>query len=58
MSKSVQNCVILTPTNNDLLDLNHKVLQKLPAPTTNYLSCDRAIADSEEESLNYPDRIP
>ena len=46
--------VILTPKNDSSLKMNDKILERLPGSQREFLSCDRAICDNEEESQNYP----
>jgi hypothetical protein len=46
--------VILTPTNDETLKLNNRVIEKLPGEEKVYFSTDRATCDNEEESVIYP----
>ena len=46
--------VILTPKNDTSLKLNDEILKKLVGVPTEFLSCDKALCDDEEESQNYP----
>jgi hypothetical protein len=53
--KAITNTVILTPTNENELKLNDKVLKtKVPGQVKVYVSADRAICDNVEEGDNYP----
>ena len=46
--------IILTPKNDMSLKLNEKILQRFPGQEVEFLSCDRALCDSDEEGQNYP----
>ena len=46
--------VILTPKNDTSLKLNEEILDKLDGVSYEFLSCDRALCDDEEEAQNYP----
>ncbi|XP_066919678.1 uncharacterized protein [Clytia hemisphaerica] len=46
--------VILTPTNLDALNVNEKILTRLPGDATTCLSFDSIVSDSEEEIALYP----
>lgn len=45
---------ILTPKNDTSLKLNDEILQRLPGQVRTFLSSDRALCDTDEESQNYP----
>ena len=46
--------VILTPKNDTSLKLNEEILDKLDGVSYEFLSCDRALCDDQEEAQNYP----
>ena len=50
----ISSTVILNPTNESALKLNNKVIKKVPGPSKNYVSADKAICDDEIEANKYP----
>ena len=46
--------VILTPTNDDALEINEKILNRLPGDVRTYFSFDSVAADTQEERDLYP----
>ena len=48
------NRVILTPTNQDALELNNQILEQLPGETRTYFSIDSVVSDDRAEVDLYP----
>ncbi|XP_057299453.1 uncharacterized protein LOC130630072 [Hydractinia symbiolongicarpus] len=46
--------VILTPTNDVALDINNKILDKIPGQVVAYNSADSVVSDDPEEIALYP----
>lgn len=46
--------IILSPKNENCMQINEEVLSMIPGETTSYLSADAVKSDSEEEQNNYP----
>ena len=50
----VSGKVILTPTNLDALDVNEKILDRLPGEVSTYHSIDSVVSDDADEINRYP----
>ncbi|XP_057291716.1 ATP-dependent DNA helicase pif1-like isoform X1 [Hydractinia symbiolongicarpus] len=47
-------CVILTPTNEEALEINEQILNQIPGDTHTYYSIDSVVSDDQEEIDLYP----
>lgn len=46
--------VILTPTNKNTLDINKRIIQKLPGNEVHFNSVDTIISEDSNDTLNFP----
>jgi len=50
----LSGCVVLTPTNDEALQINEQILEQLPGDLHTYHSIDSVVSDNQEEIEQYP----